>query len=57
MACPKCRATQLVEIGVTVSGRSVTLHSCSHCETRWWDDEEGGVVELREILDLATVRR
>ncbi|HEX2850153.1 MAG TPA: hypothetical protein VHN98_06360 [Acidimicrobiales bacterium] len=57
MACPKCRANHLVEIGVNVSGRSVKLHSCSRCDTRWWDDERGEVVGLREIIDLATVRR
>lgn len=57
MACPKCRARYTVEIEVTLAGKSVTLHSCSRCDTRWWDDEEGEVVNLRDVIDLATVRR
>lgn len=57
MGCPVCRAHRLVEIDVNLSGRNVTLHSCSACDTRWWDDEEGEVVELDEVIDLATVRR
>ncbi len=57
MACPKCRARRLVEIGVNVAGKTVTLHSCSGCATRWWDDESGEVVQLDQVLDLATVRR
>jgi len=57
MSCPKCSARQLVEIGVNVAGRAVTLHSCSHCDSRWWDDERGEVIQLDEVIDLATVRR
>ena len=57
MGCPVCRAHQLVEIDINLSGRNVTLHSCSGCDTRWWDDESGDTVELREVMDLATVRR
>lgn len=57
MKCSVCRARQLVEIAMNVNGRQVTLHSCSHCDTRWWDDESGDQVELRELIDLATVRR
>lgn len=57
MTCPKCRARRLVEIEVAVSGRPMTLHSCSNCDVRWWDNEEGDVIELRDLIDLATVRR
>jgi hypothetical protein len=57
MACPKCSARHLVEIGVTLQGKSVTLHSCSRCDSRWWDDEQGDVIDLDEVIDLATVRR
>jgi hypothetical protein len=57
MACPKCSARQLVEIGVTLQGKNVTLHSCSRCDSRWWDDERGEVIDLDEVIDLATVRR
>ena len=57
MTCPKCAARQLVEIGVTLQGRNVTLHSCSRCDSRWWDDDRGEVIALDEVIDLATVRR
>ncbi|HEX4979169.1 MAG TPA: hypothetical protein VFV35_03805 [Acidimicrobiales bacterium] len=57
MGCPVCRARQIVEIDVNLSGRVVTLHSCSKCDTRWWDDERGEVVELRDVIEIATVRR
>jgi len=57
MGCPKCSARHLVEIGVTLQGRSVTLHSCSRCDSRWWDDEQGETIDLDQIIDLATVRR
>jgi hypothetical protein len=57
MACPKCSARHLVEIGVTLQGKNVTLHSCSRCDSRWWDDERGDVIDLDEVIDLASVRR
>ena len=57
MACPTCSARHLVEIGVTVQGKNVTLHSCSRCDSRWWDDERGEVIVLDELIDLASVRR
>lgn len=57
MACPTCSARHLVEIGVTVAGRNMTLHSCSRCDNRWWDDDQGDVIDLDEVIDLATVRR
>lgn len=58
MGCPRCAARQLVEISVTLSDRTVTLHSCSHCETKWWDEGRGSeVIELRDVLSLATARR
>lgn len=57
MPCPRCRARHTVEISVTLSGRGVTLHSCSACDTRWWDDEAGDVINLDDVIDLATVRR
>jgi hypothetical protein len=57
MACPKCHAHQLVEIGVNLAGKNVTLHSCSRCDIRWWDDDSGEQIRLNEVIDLATVRR
>ena len=57
VGCPRCTARQLVEISVTISEKTVTLHSCSRCETKWWDEGAGDTIELRDVLDLATVRR
>lgn len=57
MDCPKCHARHTVEISVNLSGRSVTLHSCSACDIRWWDDDQGEVINLREVMELATVRK
>jgi hypothetical protein len=56
MTCPNCRESRLVEIDITLKERSVTMHSCSRCDTRWWD-REGEQVGLTHVLELATVRR
>ena len=53
MACPVCRTRQLVEITVTLKKREVTLHSCSNCDTRWWDSD-GEQVPIGSLLDLAS---
>jgi transcription elongation factor Elf1 len=52
MACPVCRARQLVEISVTLKERKVTLHSCSGCDTKWWESE-GERLPLNGLLELA----
>ena len=56
MTCPNCRGSRLVEIDITLKERNVTMHSCSACDTRWWD-REGERVGLPHVLELATVRR
>ena len=56
MKCPSCRASQLVEIDVTVGDRELKMRSCSNCELRWWDSG-GENVGLNTVLDLATPRR
>jgi hypothetical protein len=43
----------MVEIGVTLKERQVVMHSCSRCDTRWWDSE-GELLPLANVLDLAT---
>ena len=55
MTCPRCRAARLVEIVVSISDRRVTMHSCSRCDTRWWDSE-GESLALPGVLELATRR-
>jgi hypothetical protein len=45
-----------VQIGLTLKERNVTMHSCSRCDTRWWD-ADGQQLGLTNVLELATVRR
>jgi transposase-like protein len=52
MACPVCRARRIVEIGLTLKGSQITMHSCSKCDTRWWDTD-GEKVSLDHVFDLA----
>ena len=56
MTCPNCRAARLVEIDLSLKDRRVTLHACSRCDIRWWDDG-GEQVGLHQVLELATVQR
>jgi hypothetical protein len=53
MSCPKCRGAELSEIRLSLRGKSVIMHSCARCETRWWD-ADGERVALRHVLHLAT---
>ena len=52
MECPSCSSSRLVEIDITLQERRVTMHSCSRCDTRWWDSE-GELVPLVSVLALA----
>jgi transcription elongation factor Elf1 len=56
MTCPNCRGARLVQIGLKLKERRVTMHSCSRCDTRWWD-AEGERLGLPNVLEMATVRR
>jgi len=56
MACPVCRTKQIVEIGINLGDSAVTLHSCSKCETRWWE-RDGEPVEVNGVLSLTAGRR
>ena len=51
MTCPTCRSADLVEIGLKLHGELVTMHSCSVCESRWWD-KGGERVSLPSVLEL-----
>lgn len=52
MPCPVCRDKQLVEIKLHVGEKTLTLRSCSHCETKWWESE-GEHVGLDNVLSAA----
>ncbi len=56
MTCPRCKASRLVEIKLTIDERAVTMRSCSRCDTRWWDSE-GEALQLPGVLELARNRR
>ena len=53
MMCPRCRTTQLVEIGLVLRDKRLTMHSCPTCEVRWWD-HEGEQVAIDGVLALAS---
>jgi hypothetical protein len=52
MKCPACRTRQLVVIQMQVGPEPVSLHSCSHCDRRWWQGVDGSM-SLKSVLDLA----
>ena len=52
MGCPVCSTKQLVEIDITLGEARVTMHSCSRCDTRWWD-RNGRRVNVDGVLELA----
>lgn len=56
MSCPVCRDKRLVEIHVNLRGSQLTLRSCSHCETRWWETD-GRQVPLTNVFELAAPER
>jgi len=55
MTCPTCRSSALVEIGLHVHDQVVTMHSCSVCENRWWD-QGGERVTLPSVLELVATK-
>ena len=56
MTCPRCRGGRLVVIDLVLQGEDVRLHSCSNCDTRWWE-RNGEQLALDNVLELATVRK
>ena len=53
MKCPMCKRSHLVEIEVMLGDQRVTMHSCSRCDSRWWD-KDGERVELPRVTELAS---
>ena len=53
MSCPVCNAGQIVQITVELGSERMVLHSCSRCDTRWWDDASGNRMSLENVLTLA----
>lgn len=56
MNCPNCRGAQLVLIELSLKGDDLTMHSCSRCDTRWWE-RNGEQITLDGVLELATTRK
>ena len=55
MNCPGCTRGHVVEIAMTLAESRVTMHSCSRCETRWWD-RDGEEIGLGGVLSLVPRR-
>jgi len=53
VSCPVCNAGQIVKISVELGSESMVLHSCSRCDSRWWDDASGNRMSLENVLTLA----
>ncbi len=50
-ACPRCSASDLIEIDLAPQGRPTRFATCRNCEHRWWTDrEQVGVVSLEQVL-------
>jgi Zn-finger nucleic acid-binding protein len=56
MACPSCHNNAVIEIAMTLESSHVTMHSCSRCDTRWWD-RDGEVIGLGGVLRMIPRRR
>jgi hypothetical protein len=52
MKCSACRTRQLVVIQLEVGREPVSLHSCSHCDRRWWQGIDGAM-SLASVIELA----
>jgi hypothetical protein len=54
--CATCDSP-LVEISIARGDSTMTMRSCSTCDTRWWHDD-GDVVDLGHVLGtMASERR
>ena len=57
MQCPRCISEDFTEIDIDIKvDNSVRFYSCRLCEKKWWE-RNGDVIELDEVLSLATVRK
>ena len=52
----KIMRTRFDPLSLTLKERRVTMHACSRCDIRWWDDD-GERVGLHQVLELAAVPR
>ncbi len=48
-SCPKC-ARDMVALQLRIEGQARTLRSCSHCDLRIWETEQGRTT-LGNVLD------
>jgi len=53
LLCPLCQREQVVEIGVTMGPARLVMRSCSGCDARWWDDNEGNRLGISQVLTFA----
>lgn len=55
MECPVCLRNMVV-ISLSLADGPLTLHACSRCETRWWDDGRTMVGRNRLLASVAATR-
>ena len=55
MTCPDCRASGVVEIRVQLAETSITMQSCSGCESRRWY-RNGEAIGLHSVLAMVPRR-
>jgi hypothetical protein len=55
MTCPDCRASGVVEIRVQLDETSITMQSCSGCDSRHWY-RNGEAIGLQGVLAMVPRR-
>ena len=56
LSCTGCAKGALITIRMRIAGREIVFHRCAKCESNTWE-EEGGVLSLDEVLELARASR
>lgn len=58
MSCPSCgKRNTVIEIHMRIGDREVSFQRCGFCETKSWETDGTGEIELENVLELARVSR
>lgn len=54
MPCPVCKEKErsLVSVTLQAGDKTLVMHSCSACETKWWE-QDSSPVDLATVLEAA----
>lgn len=55
MGCPGCHRQDVGEIRFATVGSGIVFRYCRMCEHRWWEGADGATLDLRAVLDAASV--